>query len=285
MIDLQLFIINLLCIIGASVISYALLTYFGISDKHRTAIAIIVACAIVIVIYMWINVPKMACTVCAITRPKFTEGMMNYNDDIPKFESEQDGLIIPENIHGTIRTDINLDKFLKYGYMSDQLKEAMMYQKLYGGTNPPPSVTATTQIVGPFSDVVIPVDPVLVVTKVPTLSEIQPKPAELVPEAVPEKIEVAEEFTPETSTKVILFFSPHCGYCKDFMKPNGIWQRVKQDISTTVDIVEINSDINPQMCRDFNISYFPCLLKIKDNNIYEFNNIRTIENIEAFCLN
>ena len=315
MIDFQLFVINLLCIIGASFLAFIMLTYFKSADSGRAGLAIFIGCVIVLVVYCWINVPKIACDVCDMTTQKDLQGniikkpiidlsngfnvetMANYNNDTPRFVSEQDGLILPENIHGTIRTDINLDKFLKYGYMSKQLKEAMMYQKLYGGTNPPPSVTATSQIVAPFSDVVIPVDPVLLATVVPEYvqpanntpdqqlveNEIATTEADVmeVPESVANSIET---FTTD-ATKVMLFFSPHCGYCKDFMKPNGVWQQVKKSIKSYVEIVEINSDINPQMLREFNVSYFPCLMKVKNNNVYEFTENRTFENVKNFCLN
>ena len=325
MIDFQLFIINLLCIIGASFLAFTLLTFFKIADTGRAGLAIFLGCIIVLVIYCWINVPQIACGICTKSieaqskcdkkqqhakkqqhtkKQQVAEKMTNFNNDTPKFVSEQDGLILPENINGTIRTDINLDKFLKYGYMSNQLKEAMMFQKMYGGTNPPPSITATTQIVPPFSDVVIPVDPVLIATVVPEYvrpanntpdqqlvqNEIATTEKDVmeVPEVVVNSIEspdgTIESFT-TNPTKIMLFFSPHCGYCKDFMKPNGVWQKVKKVIRDYVEIVEINSDVNPQKLREFNVSYFPCLMKIKDNNVYEFTDARTFENVEKFCLN
>lgn len=306
MIDFQLFIINLLCIIGASFLAFVILTFFNIADSGRIGLATFLGCIIVLVIYCWINIPQIACDVCvkSIHAKNKTEKMTNFNNDTPKFVSEQDGLILPENIHGTIRTDINLDKFLKYGYMSNQLKEAMMFQKMYGGTNPPPSITATTQIVPPFSDVVIPVDPVLIATIVPEYvrpanntpdqqlvqNEIATTEKDVmeVPEVVVNSIESPDgtiESFATNPTKIMLFFSPHCGYCKDFMKPNGVWQKVKRVVRDYVDIVEINSDVNPQMLREFNVSYFPCLMKVKDNNVYEFTDARTFENVEKFCLN
>lgn len=279
MIDFQLFIINLLCILGVSFIVFIILTSMNV-DTNKSGISIFIAMVVVIAIYLWINIPQVACVMC--NKHNFIEGMSNYNDDTPKFEYEQDGLIVPENIHGTMRTDINLDKFLKYGYMSKQLKAAMEYQKKYGGTNPPPSITATSQIVPPFSDVVIPVDPILLATNVPTvpISEI----ATNVPATIPETVEVPVEKFTNDDVKIMLFFSPHCGYCKDFMKHGGVWEHVKTEIRNKVEIIEVNSELNPQMCREFNVSYYPCLMKVKNNNIYEFNAERTYNNVKMFCL-
>lgn len=275
MIDFQLFIINLLCIIGVTFVIFLVLTYMNV--KFNTSIiAIVIGLILVIAIYLWINIPQIACDVC---NHNTMETMMNFNDETPKFEYEQDGLIVPENIHATIRTDINLDKFLKYGYMSKQLKAAMEYQKKFGGTNPPPSVTATSQIIAPYGDVVIPVDPVLLKTEVPVVPET----------VIVDEEEVKEEFVDDDDdVKIILFFSPRCGYCKDFMKPGGIWSRVVNYVEKygdDIDIIEVNSEINPQMCREFNVSYYPCLMKVKNNNVYEFNAERTYENVKAFCMN
>ena len=248
----------------------------------------------------------------------------------PFFVTDQDGLILPENIHGTMRTDINLDKFLKYGYLSKQLREALMYQKMYGGTNPPPSVTATSQIVSPFGDVVIAVDPVLLATTIPYGAPEQVNSAAITSSVAQVAKEIATTATdsmtvPATTmadlttptpaitttvdtpvgtiddsaynmpagtiesfdtnaTKILLFFSPHCGYCADFMKQNGIWQSVKESVTPYVDIVEVNSDVNPQLCREFNVSYFPCLMKIKNNNVYEFTDARTFVNVKNFIM-
>lgn len=332
MIDFRLFVINLLCIVGASFLIFAVMTYFNIGDTNKTGLAIFIGCIGVLVIYCWINVPKLSCEICSKTHP-YIENMTAYNDDIPFFVTDQDGLILPENIHGTMRTDINLDKFLKYGYLSKQLREALMYQKMYGGTNPPPSVTATSQIVSPFGDVVIAVDPVLLATTVPvgvpenvssaamtsTVAQVAQEiattetdsmtvPATAVaalttPAAqitttvdtpvgtidnsaynVPDGTDGTVESFDTNATKILLFFSPHCGYCADFMKPNGIWQSVKSSTMPYVDIIEVNSDVNPQLCREFNVSYFPCLMKIKNNNVYEFTDARTFVNVKNFVM-
>lgn len=313
MIDFRLFVINLLCIVGASFIIFALLTYFKIADVNKTGLAVFIGCISILVLYCWINVPKLSCDICA--KYPFVEQMTAFNNDTPYFVTDQDGLILPENIHGTMRTDINLDRFLKYGYLSKQLREAMMYQKMYGGTNPPPSITATSQIVPPFGDVVIAVDPVLLATTVPTGAPEKVSSADMTSSVA----QVAEEVTttvntpvgtidnsthitpagtvtlPSVSdgtiesfdtnaTKILLFFSPHCGYCADFMKPNGVWQTVKKTVTPYVDIVEVNSDVNPQLCREFNVSYFPCLMKVKNHNVYEFTDARTIINVKNFIM-
>lgn len=340
MIDFRLFVINLLCIVGASFLIFAVMTYFNIGDTNKTGLAIFIGCIGVLVIYCWVNVPKLSCEICSKTHP-YIENMTAYNDDTPFFVTDQDGLILPENIHGTMRTDINLDKFLKYGYLSKQLREAMMYQKMYGGTNPPPSVTATSQIVSPFGDVVIAVDPVLLATTVPvgvpenvssaamtsTVAQVAQEiattetdsmtvpattvaalttPAAQITTTVDTPVGTIDNSTfdmpsetvtmlPSVSngtvesfdtnaTKILLFFSPHCGYCADFMKPNGIWQSVKSSTMPYVDIIEVNSDVNPQLCREFNVSYFPCLMKIKNNNVYEFTDARTFVNVKNFVM-
>lgn len=313
MIDFRLFVINLLCIVGASFIIFALLTYFKIADVNKTGLAVFIGCISILVLYCWINVPKLSCDICA--KYPFVEQMTTFNNDTPYFVTDQDGLILPENIHGTMRTDINLDRFLKYGYLSKQLREAMMYQKMYGGTNPPPSITATSQIVPPFGDVVIAVDPVLLATTVPTGAPEKVSSADMTSSVA----QVAEEVTTTVNTpvgtidnsthitpagtvtlpsdvdgtiesfdtnatKILLFFSPHCGYCADFMKPNGVWQTVKKTVTPYVDIVEVNSDVNPQLCREFNVSYFPCLMKVKNHNVYEFTDARTIINVKNFIM-
>lgn len=309
MIDFRLFVINLLCIVGASFIIFALLTYFKIADVNKTGLAVFIGCISILVLYCWINVPKLSCDICA--KYPFVEQMTVFNNNTPYFVTDQDGLILPENIHGTMRTDINLDRFLKYGYLSKQLREAMMYQKMYGGTNPPPSITASSQIVQPFGDVVIAVDPVLLATTVPTGAPEKVSSADMT-SSVAQVEEVTTTVntpvgtidnsthmmaagtvsTPDgtiesfdtNATKILLFFSPHCGYCADFMKPNGVWQTVKKTVTPYVDIVEVNSDVNPQLCREFNVSYFPCLMKVKNHNVYEFTDARTIVNVKNFIM-
>ena len=323
MIDFRLFVINLLCIVGASFLIFAIMTYLHIGDTNKTGLAIFIGCICVLVIYCWINVPKLSCEICSKTHP-YIENMIAYNDDVPFFVTDQDGLILPENIHGTMRTDINLDKFLKYGYLSKQLREALMYQKMYGGTNPPPSVTATSQIVSPFGDVVIAVDPVLLATTVPvgvpenvssaamtsTVAQVAQEtdsmtvpattvtalttPATQITTTVDTPVGTIDNsaYTPPdtiesfdtNATKILLFFNPHCGYCADFMKPDGIWQSVKSTTIPYIDIIEVNSDVNPQLCREFNVSYFPCLMKIKNNNVYEFTDARTFVNVKNFIM-
>ena len=265
MIDIKLFIINLLCIIGAAYLVYIILNYFKV-EGNLAYISILIGIIVVIAIYCWINIPELACDICS----KSFETMANFNDDTPKFVSEQDGLIIPENTNATMNTDINLEKFLKYGHLSKQLKEALEYQTKYGGTNPPPSYTATTQIVGPYSDVVVAVDPVLLVTEVPVA---QPT----------ETVIIKEEFS-NNPTKLILFYSPRCGFCKEFMKKNGLWERVKNDLKGKIEIVEVNNEVNPQMVREFNVSYFPCLMKVKNNNVIEFDDDREYDDIMEFAL-
>lgn len=270
MIDIKLFIINMFCIIGASFLVYILLTYFKVTGD-KTYISIFIGIIIVLAFYCWINIPELACNICS----KSFETMANFNNDIPKVISEQDGLIIPENANATINTDINLIKFLKYGHLSKQLREALEWQTKNGGTNPPPSYTATSQIVSPYSDVVIAVDPVLLLTQVPTQEIVVTQPTETVI--------IKEDFS-DNNTKLILFYSPHCGFCKEFMKKGGLWERVKKDLNGKIEIIEVNNDVNPQMVREFNVSYFPCLMKVKNNTVIEFDDDREYDDIIEFAL-
>ena len=81
-----------------------------------------------------------------------------------------------------------------------------------------------------------------------------------------------------------MFYSPHCGFCKEFMKKGGLWERVKKDLNGKIEIIEVNNDVNPQMVREFNVSYFPCLMKVKNNTVIEFDDDREYDDIIEFAL-
>lgn len=138
-------ITGILSIIGLAVVTMCIMFAIGVTDMSRASIVVFIVC--LIAIYYCIQRSK----------PIIVEHMAPW----PSTCKQQDGLFVPENIHATMRTDINLDRFLEYGYMSDQLRAAMEYQKKYGGTNPPPSYTAGSQLIAPYSDVVIPIEPIV----------------------------------------------------------------------------------------------------------------------------
>lgn len=138
-------ITGILSIIGLAVVTMCILFAIGVTDMSKASIVVFIVC--LIAIYYCIQRSK----------PIIVEHMAPW----PSTCKQQDGLFVPENIHATMRTDINLDRFLEYGYMSDQLRAAMEYQKKYGGTNPPPSYTAGSQLIAPYSDVVIPIEPIV----------------------------------------------------------------------------------------------------------------------------
>lgn len=138
-------ITGILSIIGLAVVTMCIMFAIGVTDMSRASIVVFIVC--LVAIYYCIQRSK----------PIIVEHMAPW----PSTCKQQDGLFVPENIHATMRTDINLDRFLEYGYMSDQLRAAMEYQKKYGGTNPPPSYTAGSQLIAPYSDVVIPIEPIV----------------------------------------------------------------------------------------------------------------------------
>lgn len=277
--QLHTFTIGIFSIVGIAVVLFMIVKWCGVENNVRAGIIIATAC--LLSLYVFFRTAHV---------PNLREELTIWTDDV----RNQNGLLVPENIHGTIRTDINLDRFLKYGYMSKQLRAAMEYQKVYGGTNPPPSVTASSQIIAPYSDVVIPVEPVLI----PTAYNVQ-EPNEL--GLIPERIELAtdtttvsEPFVPilpaDDQSKILLFYDPSCPHCREFMKVNGTWDAVKhkvkeeRKIKHEIEFIEVNNHINPQLCREFNVAYYPCLMKIKHNNVYEFNDPRTYQNVLNFVL-
>lgn len=64
------------------------------------------------------------------------------------------------------------------------------------------------------------------------------------------------------STKVIKFWAPWCGPCRTYAP---IFEKVKQDLTDTIEFAEINADEDPDgLTSDFKVKGIPCTVIIKD---------------------
>jgi len=80
------------------------------------------------------------------------------------------------------------------------------------------------------------------------------------------------------NTTIIYFYAPWCGYCKKFFP---LWNELKQE-NTDVNMVEINSDEQEAMCKKYNVTRYPTLIKVSGKNKKVFNEERTKENLIKF---
>ncbi len=79
-------------------------------------------------------------------------------------------------------------------------------------------------------------------------------------------------------TTIIYFYAPWCGYCKKFFP---LWKELKQEMNG-VDMMEINSDEQEDLCKKYGVTKYPTLIKVSGNGHKVFEEERTKENLLKF---
>tara|TARA_B100001248_G_C27175872_1_gene360072 strand:+ start:119 stop:487 length:369 start_codon:yes stop_codon:yes gene_type:complete len=78
--------------------------------------------------------------------------------------------------------------------------------------------------------------------------------------------------------QLMLFKAEWCGHCKNF---KSSWEALKQHISN-VDFVTFDADSNVKEMKQYGVQAFPTLMLRKNDQVYEFNQERNIDNIIEF---
>jgi len=80
--------------------------------------------------------------------------------------------------------------------------------------------------------------------------------------------------------KIINFDTEWCGFSKQF-KP--VWNRFMNNVdSEKIKCENINCDENPDICKKYNITGYPTVKLIKDNDEYDFDGRRTVDDLNIF---
>ena len=179
-------------------------------------------------------------------------------------------LLVPENVHGTIGTQVGLDEWLE-NYMNEnsQLRKSIMSLKLIGG-GPIPNVTVSDDIIAPNGHSAIEVQPTLKRNAIENIFN----------ETF--KNRFSESFDND-KTNILLFYRPGCPWCEKLMVHGGDWDKFKNSVNSSISITEINTVENPQIASKFNVSGVPHIVKVKGDNVFIFNGDRTFENFMNFA--
>ena len=79
-------------------------------------------------------------------------------------------------------------------------------------------------------------------------------------------------------TTIIYFYAPWCGYCKRFFP---LWKELKQEMNS-VNMMEVNSDEQEDLCKQYGVTRYPTLIKVSGNKHKVFEEERTKENLVRF---
>lgn len=78
--------------------------------------------------------------------------------------------------------------------------------------------------------------------------------------------------------QLMLFKAEWCGHCRNF---KSSWEALKQHVPE-VDFVTFDADSNELEMQQYGVQAFPTLMLKKNNEILEFNQERSIDNIVKF---
>ena len=73
-----------------------------------------------------------------------------------------------------------------------------------------------------------------------------------------------------------------CGYCKDFLKTNGIWNKLKNKYSNKLNFKIIDCDINKNECNKNNIESYPSIILFLKNKKVLYNSDRSYKKLDKF---
>lgn len=94
-------------------------------------------------------------------------------------------------------------------------------------------------------------------------------------------------YTDYNSPKLVVFYSPTCGYCRQLLGgPNSVWYQIKRkyDGYKGLVITEIDGQAYPNIARQFGIDGYPTILHYRGPNAIRFAGDRSYEALEKFIL-
>lgn len=184
-------------------------------------------------------------------------------------EQADRSLLVPENVNGTIGTQVGINEWLDSAMDSNsQLRKSIMSLKLIGA-GPVPNVTVSSDIIEPNGVSAVEVKPVIKRDMSNALENI-----------------FTENFqSGNNDVNIFLFYRPGCPWCERLMIANGPWEQFKQRVPAYVKITEINTIEKPEYTKKYHISGVPYIAKIAENSgdiIAVFEGDRTVENLLKF---
>jgi len=78
------------------------------------------------------------------------------------------------------------------------------------------------------------------------------------------------------------FGTSWCGYCKDFLKTNGIWNKLKNKYSDKLNFKIIDCDINKNECNKNDIESYPTIILFLKNKKIIYNSDRNYKKLNKF---
>jgi thioredoxin-like negative regulator of GroEL len=81
---------------------------------------------------------------------------------------------------------------------------------------------------------------------------------------------------------IILYFSPNCGHCTQFMENGWGEFKTKTNNNTSIDVKQISCDDNPESCANLNIEGYPTVILFHENNNIVYEGDRSLDSLVAF---
>jgi len=78
------------------------------------------------------------------------------------------------------------------------------------------------------------------------------------------------------------FGTSWCGYCKDFLKTNGIWNKLKIKYINKLNFKIIDCDINKNECNKNDIESYPTIILFLKNKKIIYNSDRNYKKLDKF---
>jgi protein disulfide-isomerase A6 len=100
----------------------------------------------------------------------------------------------------------------------------------------------------------------------------------LVPVSPPASQQEGDQPTEKKDVKVVLFFAPWCGHCKNVVP---IWDVLGQKYRN---VVKIDCDSNPQVASEHGVQGFPTIRAYVNNDFVEYNGDRSAQSLESFVV-
>ena len=85
------------------------------------------------------------------------------------------------------------------------------------------------------------------------------------------------------NTQILLFKADWCGHCQKFLP---IWNNIqKNNPHILFNTYDNQNPLHKQFFSKYNVKGFPTIIKLKNNKPIEFNESRTLQNLQTFIDN